>query len=106
LKNLNVLYVGASVTAQKNGYRPELTKLFEKEGYTVTETVLATGATGSMFGLCNLSTLPAGNIYDLAIYEYSTGDLNIGLTPQEKIEEIVTNSLTHLCELANDVCCG
>jgi hypothetical protein len=103
LKNLNVLYVGASVTAQKNGYRPELNKLFEKEGYTVTETVLATGSTGSMFGLCNLSTLPAGNIYDLAIYEYSTGDLNIGLTPQDKIKEIVTNSLTHLCELANDV---
>jgi hypothetical protein len=100
LKPLNILYVGASVTAQKNGYRPELNRLFENEGYPVTETVLATGATGSLFGLCNLSVM-IGEKFELGFYEYSTGDLNVGLTPIDMIYDAVKKSmgiLSNACE--------
>jgi hypothetical protein len=96
LKKLNILYVGASVTAQKNGYRPALNRLFENKGYTVRETVLATGATGSMFGLCNLSILEKDRSFDVSFYEYSTGDLNVGLTPSDELEYMVKSSLEYL----------
>lgn len=101
---LNVLYVGASVTAQKNGYRIELNKIFNQNGFDVQQTVLATGATGSMFGLCNLSTLiDCSTVYDLALFEYSTGDLNIGLTPNDAIEGVVFQSLQALKCLSKNV---
>jgi hypothetical protein len=103
-KPLNILYVGASVTAQKNGYRPELNKIFEKHDFSVNQKVLATGATGSMFGLCNLSSsVQESTIYDLAVFEYSTGDLNIGLTPEERIEDVVYQSLMAMKCLAKNV---
>ncbi|WP_342804833.1 exostosin family protein [Alteromonas sp. M12] len=102
-KELRVLYVGASVTAQKNGYRPELNRLLTSKGYSIKQKVLATGATGSIFGLCNLSTLKQMDSFDLAVYEYSTGDLNIGLTPLEVIENVVQESLEFLNSIADKV---
>lgn len=90
---VKILYVGASVTAQKNGYRPELNKLYERQGVCIKQEVVATGATGSLFGLCNLGQL-GNDSYELGVYEYSTGDLNLGLTPIEKIYETVKSSLT------------
>lgn len=93
-KKVSILYVGASVTAQKNGYRPELNVLLQDRlEASVTENVVAIGATGSMFGLCNLNYLDLEGEYDLAIYEYSTGDLNVGLTPVEKVYDVVYQSL-------------
>jgi len=105
LKYINVLYVGASVTAQKNGYRPELNKKLEAAGYTVNQTILATGATGSIFGLCNLSTLqlPENETFDLTVYEYSTGDLNIGLTPLDVMVDVVFESLAFLKTISQQV---
>lgn len=100
---LRILYVGASVTAQKNGYRPELNKLLTMQGYTVKQKVLATGATGSIFGLCNLSTLEKTERFDLAVYEYSTGDLNVGLTPLDVMESVVQESLEYLNSIAGKV---
>lgn len=91
-KEMRILYVGASVTAQKNGYRSELNKLFEKNGNNVNEKVLAVGATGSLFGLCNLDNINKDK-FDIGLYEYSTGDLNIGLTPMDLIYNTVKNSL-------------
>ncbi|GAB5380443.1 MAG: hypothetical protein Alis3KO_25830 [Aliiglaciecola sp.] len=103
-EELNILYLGASVTAQKNGYRPELNKMFEDTGFMVKEKVLATGATGSMFGLSNLSTLPkVKNKFDIAFYEYSTGDLNRGLTPENEIFSVVSESLSYLKSIAKRV---
>ena len=102
-KVLKILYVGASVTAQKNGYRPSLNRLFNEAGYDVQEKIIATGATGSLFGLCNLSVLPNNESYDLAIYEYSTGDLNIGLTPLDLIAETVNKSLILLKSISQNV---
>tara|TARA_Y100001970_G_scaffold122281_1_gene151579 strand:+ start:1877 stop:5005 length:3129 start_codon:yes stop_codon:yes gene_type:complete len=104
-KAINVLYIGASVTAQKNGYRPELNKKLEASGYTVKQTILATGATGSIFGLCNLSTLqiPENEVFDLTVYEYSTGDLNIGLTPLDVMEDVVFESLAFLKTISQKV---
>lgn len=104
-KILNVLYIGASVTAQKNGYRLELNKKLEAAGYTVKQTILATGATGSIFGLCNLSTLqiPENDVFNLTVYEYSTGDLNIGLTPLDVMEDVVFESLAFLKTISQNV---
>lgn len=104
-KTFNILYVGASVTAQRNGYRPQLNELLSECDLNVSETVLATGATGSMFGLCNLSTLSCkpGENFDLAIYEYSTGDLNVGLTPVDRMEGVVSDSLRALRSISKDV---
>ena len=93
---LRILYVGASVTAQKTGFRPQLNALFENIGYTVEEKVVAIGGTGSMFGLCNLSSLEPGSSFDLAFYEYSTGDLNLGLTPFSHMFDVVHDSLKYL----------
>ena len=104
-KSIRVLYIGASVTAQKNGYRPELNKQLESAGFKVEQTVLATGATGSIFGLCNLSTLKVSEneYFDLTVYEYSTGDLNIGLTPLDVMEDVVSESLTFLKSISQHV---
>jgi len=92
VKKLNVLYVGASVTAQKNGYRPKLNSRLESLGYEITETVLSVGGTGSEFGLCNLQHINKKQ-FDLAFYEYSTGDFSNGVTPIETIEDNVFKSL-------------
>ena len=91
-KKIRILYVGASVTAQKSGYRSSLNCLFENAGFSVIENVMATGATGSLFGLCNLRSL-SECWFDISIYEYSTGDLNIGLTPKGMMVECVQKSL-------------
>lgn len=101
-KNIKILYVGASVTAQKNGYRPALNAIFEAQGFEVVERVIATGATGSLFGLCNLQTVKDSS-YDLSIFEYSTGDLNIGLTPIELMPQVVENSLQILSNISAKV---
>nr|WP_320136357.1 hypothetical protein [uncultured Amphritea sp.] len=101
-KKLDILYVGASVTAQKNGYRSALNKIFQKNGCSVNEEVIATGATGSLFGLCNLGEIK-NKKYDISFYEYSTGDLNIGLTPVDKIFDAVRKSLSILCSFSDRV---
>jgi len=101
-KNIKILYVGASVTAQKNGYRPELNTIYQQQGFNVKQEVIATGATGSLFGLCNLNELNQ-NSFNLGIYEYSTGDLNIGLTPLDKVYDTVKSSLLIMLERCTKV---
>jgi len=105
IANVNsILYIGASVTAQKNGYRSELNSLLENNyGNEIKETVVATGATGSLFALCNLSEIKLDADYDLAIIEYSTGDLNLGLTPLDMIENVIQQLVTKLNSIAKSI---
>jgi lysophospholipase L1-like esterase len=99
-----ILYIGASVTAQKAGFRPSLTKLIaEKYGHEVEEKAVANGGTGSLYALCSLSQMPLDDDYDLAILEYSTGDLNIGLTPINLIGTVVDQIITKMRSISKSV---
>jgi hypothetical protein len=100
-----VLYAGASVTAQQGGYRPEFHKMLEREcGRPVPAYTNALGGVGSLFGVANLNLLRAeyGRI-NLAIIEYSTGDLNLWITPKPLISEVVKELVLLVCQMADCV---
>jgi len=99
-----ILYVGASVTAQKNGYRSALNMMLKENcNANIIETVVATGATGSLFALCNFSEIDVPHDHDLAILEYSTGDLNIGLTPLDMISNVIEDLIIKVGQYAKTI---
>lgn len=82
-----ILFVGASVTAQKDSYV-----------YTVFEQICAAtgqphrfrraamGGTGSLIGAW---LLQQESDYDLVFFEYLTGDMNFGLIPSKEVSELI-----------------
>lgn len=101
----SILYVGASVTVQKEGYRPALHALLEREvGRTIKMHINALGGVGSLFGLAN--TIRYQELYTdvrLVVFEYSTGDLNMWITPRNLLEEVITSFLELLRTISNNV---
>jgi hypothetical protein len=100
-----VLYVGASVTAQKDGYRSAFhSKLEEHVGHPVPMHVNALGGVGSLFGAANLMRFRREYASArLAILEYSTGDLNLWITPRNLVDETVRSLLTLLKAITPNV---
>lgn len=105
-ENNGILYLGASVTAQKEGYRPKLHHLIcEHTGKKVPMHVDSLGGIGSMFGLASYRRnkhLFANDI-GLIIFEYSTGDLNIGITPLKELSRILRAFFSELKCLCDNI---
>jgi len=76
-----VAYMGASVTAQKDGYRPRLHAALERlTSHRHTMVNAGTGALGAIAGLFLMDTLVVSHRPDVCFVEYGTSDMT-GLTP-------------------------
>ena len=80
-------FVGASVTAQKAGWAEKLLGLLRREtGHAHTLLHNTMGGVGLLFGLAHHRLYPRQAQTRIAFIEFSTGDLNQGLTPADKLE--------------------
>jgi hypothetical protein len=100
-KARNILYYGASVTVQKDGFRPFLHNLIcEDTSQSHKEIVNGVGGVGSLFCAGNLNYVIGSNSekIDLVIHECFTGDTNGGITSLE----LLPFFLEDFCEVFND----
>ncbi len=81
----NILYYGASVTVQRDGFRPLLHQLICKEsGVNHNELINGVGGVGSLFCFGNISNVLSDTTpVDLVVHECFTGDTNAGITSPE-----------------------
>jgi hypothetical protein len=78
-------YLGASVTAQRDGYRPRLhRRLCEATGHDHRSVFAGTGAMGSITGVFLMDDLVLAHDPDLCFVEYTTSDA-AGTTPPEHL---------------------
>lgn len=87
-------FIGASVTAQRRGWAERLVdELRQVTGHAHAMTVNAMGGVGLLFGVAHHALYARGSRPRVAVLEFSTGDLNLGLTPldhlQPWLEELV-----------------
>lgn len=87
-------FIGASVTAQRHGWAGKLVdELRLTTGHAHTTTLNAMGGVGLLFGIAHHALYARGSRPRVALLEFSTGDLNLGLTPldllQPWLEELV-----------------
>lgn len=79
-----IAYLGASVTVQRNGYRPRLhaalCRRFGREHRAIAAAVGAVGSDAAAF-LMERTVLP--HRPDLCLVEYATGDMGTGLPPAQ-----------------------
>jgi lysophospholipase L1-like esterase len=97
-----IAYMGASVTAQKDGYRPRLHQLLQRRfGRDHVMVNAGTGAIGSIGGLFLMDRLVLRHQPDLCFVEYATTDAT-GTTPPglvgPALEEIVLRLRDAGCE--------
>jgi hypothetical protein len=94
-KPRRVLFHGASVTVQKDGFRSALMKIIcEESAHVHIELINGVGGVGSLFGNCNLDTLgilPCD--VDVVFHEFFTGDTNSGITPENLIRPLLESFL-------------
>jgi hypothetical protein len=90
-----ILYHGASVTVQKDGFRPALHEIISNEtGRLHKQIVNGIGGVGSLFGLCNLqNSVAPSDVIDLVIHECFTGDVNTGITPIYMLRDLLVDTL-------------
>lgn len=99
-----IAYMGASVTAQKEGFRPRLHELLCRESSRPHRSVAAgTGAMGSISGLFLMDELVLRHGPDLCLVEYATSDA-IGTTPIEHLEPVLDGVVAKLFA-HNCACC-
>ncbi len=83
-KGCRILYHGASVTVQKDGFRPVLHDLIVRSTNKNHEMIVnGVGGVGSLFSFCNVELVDENHNYDIIFYECFTGDTNSGITPIE-----------------------
>ena len=77
-----ILYYGASVTVQRDGFRPLLHALMCKDsGIVHNELINGVGGVGSLFCLGNIiNTVPENTQVDVVVHECFTGDTHSGIT--------------------------
>jgi hypothetical protein len=89
IKQGGCFFIGASVTAQKNGWADRLVELIsERLGSSFTVNKKAMGGVGLLFGVTNWPSLrlPVGGV---VFIEFSINDLNLGLTPLAHLETLL-----------------
>ena len=90
--------IGASVTVQKDGWADRFTaKLCRLTGHDHFLTKNAMGGVGILFGAANYKS-PSHGHPRVTILEFSTGDLNLGLTPIEQLRPLVSYLLSRAIE--------
>ncbi len=84
-----IAYMGASVTAQKDGYRPRLHELIRQgTGRDHRAVAAGLGAMGSISGVFLLDQLVLAHRPDLAFVEYATSDV-AGTTPPGRLAAVL-----------------
>lgn len=89
IKQGGCFFIGASVTAQRNGWVDKFALLIsEKLECPIKVGKKAMGGVGLLFGLTNWVDLdiPSGRV---VFIEFSTGDLNLGLTPLDRLAALL-----------------
>lgn len=88
-----IYYLGASVTSQNPGYRTFFHEKFQQwSDHEVTAIVDGIGGVGSLYGLASFKfrltneQLPNP---ELIIFDYSSGDLNLWVTPRNIIDDVL-----------------
>jgi glycosyltransferase involved in cell wall biosynthesis len=99
-----VAYMGASVTAQKDGYRPRLHAMLQRRFAREHVMVNAgTGAIGSIGGLFLMDQLVLRHRPDLCFIEYATTD-TIGTTPAAFVGPVLEEIVCRLREAGCEPC--
>lgn len=90
IKDGGCFFIGASVTAQKNGWPDKLIELLsDKHNCCITARKKAMGGVGTLFAVTDWKNFPVP-ANSLTFIEFSTGDLNLGLTPLDQLESLLT----------------
>lgn len=80
-------FIGASVTAQRESWADRLVEQAAAlTGHRHQLTKNAMGGVGLLFGLANYRPREPGTPVRLVFVEFSTGDLNLGLTPLDRLQ--------------------
>ncbi len=88
-RDCTIAYLGASVTAQADGYRPRLHEaICRLTGRDHRAVAAGTGAMGAITGVFLMDDLVLRHRPDLCFVEYATSDL-AGTTPREHLEAAV-----------------
>lgn len=103
-RDCKIAYVGASVTAQKEGYRPYLhQRLIGHFGRAHTAINASIGAVGSITAVFTLDELVLRHRPDLCLIEYSTGDMD-NKTPLDQIGPVLEGIVRRLQAIDCQVC--
>ncbi len=85
-------FVGASVTAQRGGWADRFVELLTaSSGKTYSIEKNAMGGVGVLFGVANYPSNPAHR--RIVFIEFSSGDLNFGLTPVDRLRFLLERLL-------------
>lgn len=98
IKQGGCFFIGASVTAQKNGWTHKLVELIgEKLGCPFPVGKRAMGSVGIIFGVTNWLDTPLPK-EGVVFIEFSSGDLNLGLTPLDQLGVLLENLIIDIFE--------
>ena len=91
---VELYFIGASVTAQRDGWAGELMQMLRREtGHAHVERTNAMGGVGLLFGVANYTPPPPDVQPGVACIEFSTGDLTPGLTPTAELAPLLCTLL-------------
>lgn len=92
-------FIGASVTSQRDSWADRLAaKARERTGHAHSLVKNAMGGVGLLFGVANHRPAAGAGSRRLAFIEFSTGDLNLGLTPLDRLEAWLEHLVHRLSE--------
>jgi hypothetical protein len=104
VKDCTIAYMGASVTAQRDGFRPLLHELLCRDtGRNHRAVAAALGATGAITGVCLMDDLVVAHRPDLAFVEYATSDI-AGMTPRPQLAPVLEGIVGKLRDAGCEVC--
>ena len=96
--------MGASVTAQRDGFRPRLHELVCRDTRRNHRAVAAAlGATGAITGVCLMDDLVLSHHPDLAFVEYATSDV-AGTTPLRELAPVLEGIVGKLRDAGCEPC--
>ncbi len=103
-EDMTIAYLGASVTAQTKGYRPQLHELLSSTTGRAHRAVLAgTGAMGSISGVFLMDELVLPHRPDLCFVEYTTSD-STGTTPLSDLGAVLEGIVRKLRRIGCEAC--
>lgn len=103
-EDCTIAYLGASVTVQKDGYRPRLhEQIRQATGRQHRPVAAGTGAMGSITGVFLMDRLVLPHSPDLCFVEYTTSD-SAGTTPLEHLGPALEGIVCKLRDAGSEVC--